>query len=159
MSAIMAARMDWNRPAVHPMQHPTAVRGLPEQGSILARRGQTAPFSQRCRVRCRPGGAAPAPTERLDFELPFGAKFLLLAAYVASRNRPALDRRLFDPTARSGRRRGAMASDKQVLLHVACGDPLHRCSTCHAGRARSMQGVACPALRTSDLLVQHGRAC
>ena len=50
----------------------------------------------------------------LDFELPFASKFLLLAAYVCSRNKPALDRRLFDPSMRGGRRRGAMASDKQV---------------------------------------------
>lgn len=66
----------------------------------------------------RPGGGAAAqqgtPSERLDFELPFSAKLLLLAAYVASRNRPALDRRLFDPAACSRRRRGAMASDKQA---------------------------------------------
>ena len=81
---------------------------------------------------CRPGSAAPTPSERLDFELPWGAKLLLLAAYVASRNKPALDRRLFDPTARSGRRRGAMASDKQVRPccalpapdHAVCANPL-----------------------------------
>lgn len=50
----------------------------------------------------------------LDFELPFASKFLLLAAYVCSRNKPTLDRRLFEPGSRAGRRRGAMASDKQV---------------------------------------------
>ena len=53
----------------------------------------------------------------MDVELPFASKFLLLAAYVCSRNKPALDRRLFDPSSRAGRRRGAMASDKQVT-HV-----------------------------------------
>jgi hypothetical protein len=59
---------------------------------------------------------AQAPSGRLDFELPFSAKFILLAAYVASRNKPALDRRLFDPAAGSRRRRGAMASDKQARI-------------------------------------------
>jgi hypothetical protein len=50
----------------------------------------------------------------LDFELPFTSKFLLLAAYVCSRNKASIDRRLFDPSSRAGRRLGAMASDKQV---------------------------------------------
>ena len=49
-----------------------------------------------------------------DFELPFTSKLLLLAAYVCSRNKPSLDRRLFDPSSRAGRRRGAMASDRQA---------------------------------------------
>ena len=53
-------------------------------------------------------------SDHLDFELPFTSKLLLLAAYVCSRNKPSLDRRLFDPSSRAGRRRGAMASDKQV---------------------------------------------
>lgn len=53
--------------------------------------------------------------EHLDFELPFTSKFLLLAAYVCSRNKPAIDRRLFDPSSRARRRLGAMASDKQVI--------------------------------------------
>ncbi|CAL8467061.1 g6597 [Coccomyxa elongata] len=59
------------------------------------------------------GGSAVAD-HGLDFELPFASKFLLLAAYVCSRNKPALDRRLFDPSMRGSRRRGAMASDKQA---------------------------------------------
>ncbi|KAK9916502.1 hypothetical protein WJX75_003462 [Coccomyxa subellipsoidea] len=59
-------------------------------------------------------GSNAMPDNVLDFELPFASKFLLLAAYVCSRNKPALDRRLFDPSSRAGRRRGAMASDKQA---------------------------------------------
>ncbi|KAK9825488.1 hypothetical protein WJX74_001002 [Apatococcus lobatus] len=50
----------------------------------------------------------------LDFELPFMSKFLLLAAYVAARNKPTLDRRLFDPKAKAARRKGALAQDRQV---------------------------------------------
>ena len=60
------------------------------------------------------GRAALRASDALDFELPFTSKVLLLAAYVCSRNKPALDRRLFDPSSRAGRRRGAMASDRQV---------------------------------------------
>lgn len=59
-------------------------------------------------------GSSAVADHGLDFELPFASKFLLLAAYVCSRNKPALDRRLFDPSMRGTRRRGAMASDKQV---------------------------------------------
>jgi hypothetical protein len=64
------------------------------------------------------------PDNVLDFELPFASKFLLLAAYVCSRNKPALDRRLFDPSSRAGRRRGAMASDKQVTCRHRSGSCL-----------------------------------
>ena len=54
----------------------------------------------------------------LDFELPFMSKFLLLAAYVAARNKPTLDRRLFDPKAKAARRKGAMAQDRQVRVRL-----------------------------------------
>ena len=60
------------------------------------------------------GRAALGASDALDFELPFTSKVLLLAAYICSRNKPALDRRLFDPSSRAGRRRGTMASDRQV---------------------------------------------
>ena len=50
----------------------------------------------------------------LDLELPYCAKWLLLAAYVASRNRPAVDRRLFDPSHRGRRRKGMHTHDRQV---------------------------------------------
>ncbi|CAK0734650.1 hypothetical protein CVIRNUC_000462 [Coccomyxa viridis] len=58
--------------------------------------------------------AALGASDALDFELPFTSKVLLLAAYICSRNKPALDRRLFDPSSRAGRRRGTMASDRQA---------------------------------------------
>ncbi|KAK9824285.1 hypothetical protein WJX72_009173 [[Myrmecia] bisecta] len=58
--------------------------------------------------------AAGPPGIALDFEVPYLSKFLLLAAYVASRNDKKLDRRMFDAGATSGRRRGAMAADKQA---------------------------------------------
>ena len=52
--------------------------------------------------------------EVLDFELPFLGKFLLLAAFVASRNPPDTDRHLFQPRAAKRRRRGALSHDRQV---------------------------------------------
>jgi hypothetical protein len=57
--------------------------------------------------------------DHLDFELPFTSKFLLLAAYVCSRNKASLDRRLFDPSSRGCGRRGALASDKQVHILIS----------------------------------------
>lgn len=55
-------------------------------------------------------------SEVLDLELPYLSKYLLLAAYIASRNKATLDRRIFDPSERSGRRRGALANDRQVRV-------------------------------------------
>ena len=52
----------------------------------------------------------------LDLELPYCAKWLLLAAFLASRNSHATDRRLFDLTARSRQRGGLQAHRK----HVSC---------------------------------------
>ncbi|DBB06530.1 TPA: hypothetical protein ACH3X1_012075 [Trebouxia sp. C0004] len=54
------------------------------------------------------------PTSGLDFELPYNSKLLLLAAYIASRNRPNLDKRLFDTGPGKRRRNNAMASDRQA---------------------------------------------
>lgn len=50
----------------------------------------------------------------LAFELPYVSKFLLLAAYVASRNKPTADRAVFDPGLRRRGRRDAQATDRQV---------------------------------------------
>ena len=58
--------------------------------------------------------------EVLDFELPFLGKFLLLAAFVASRNPPATDRHLFQPRAAKRRRRGALSHDRQVPPLLSC---------------------------------------
>ena len=52
----------------------------------------------------------------LDFELPYLSKFLLLAAYVACRNPPAQDRKLFDAQAAGKRRRGVLSHDQQVCV-------------------------------------------
>ncbi len=60
----------------------------------------------------------------LDFELPYYSKFLLLAAYICSRNKPTLDRRIFDPTSRTGKRHGQMSHDKQVSPGTQAGFPL-----------------------------------
>ena len=54
----------------------------------------------------------------MDLELPYCAKWLLLAAFLASRNRPSVDRRLFDASHRSQRRRNMHAHDRQVLACV-----------------------------------------
>ncbi|KAA6423708.1 MAG: origin recognition complex subunit 5 [Trebouxia sp. A1-2] len=54
------------------------------------------------------------PIGGLDFELPYNSKLLLLAAYIASRNRPNLDNRLFDTGPGKRRRKNAMASDRQA---------------------------------------------
>ena len=59
-------------------------------------------------------------TPALDLELPYCAKWLLLAAFLASRNSHATDRRLFDLTAKS-RQRGGLPSTPQTCklgLHV-----------------------------------------
>ena len=74
------------------------------------------------------GRASLGGSDHLDFELPFTSKLLLLAAYVCSRNRPALDRRLFDPSSRAGRRRSTMASDKQVRDLALNASPQSGCS-------------------------------
>lgn len=65
------------------------------------------------------GGARTAAQRRscstgLAFELPYVSKFLLLAAYIASRNKPTADRAVFDPGFRRGGRRDAQAMDRQV---------------------------------------------
>lgn len=62
---------------------------------------------QKARADARPPGG-------LDFELPYNSKLLLLAAYIASRNRPNLDRRLFDTGPGKRRRKNALASDRQA---------------------------------------------
>ena len=50
----------------------------------------------------------------LAFELPYVSKFLLLAAYIASRNKPASDRAVFDAGHSKRGRRNAQAHDRQV---------------------------------------------
>ncbi|PRW18369.1 origin recognition complex subunit 5-like [Chlorella sorokiniana] len=66
------------------------------------------------------GGAAGrrACSSGLAFELPYISKFLLLAAYIASRNKPTADRAVFDPTFRKRGRRDAQAHDRQVEAAV-----------------------------------------
>lgn len=50
----------------------------------------------------------------LGYELPYVSKFLLLAAFVASRNKPTADRAVFDPSYRKKGRNHAQAHDRQV---------------------------------------------
>lgn len=52
----------------------------------------------------------------LEFELPYMSKFLLLAAFIASRNSLAADKRTFDTSAGRGKRRRITANqtDKQT---------------------------------------------
>lgn len=63
-----------------------------------------------CRKEVRQASA------ELDFELPYFSKFILLAAFICSRNKPSMDRRIFDPTSRAGKRHGQLSHDKQVLV-------------------------------------------
>jgi origin recognition complex subunit 5 len=56
-------------------------------------------------------------SERLDFELPYMSKYLLVAAYIASRNHPSPDRRVFNISSGKKRRRssfGAMQADSRA---------------------------------------------
>ena len=75
--------------------------------SLLWKQGQ--PQHQKC--CCRRLGRP--PVAELDFELPYYSKFLLLAAYICSRNKPSLDRRVFDPASRAGKH-GHLSHDRQV---------------------------------------------
>ena len=50
----------------------------------------------------------------LAFQLPYVCKFLMLASYVASRNKPSTDRVVFDPTHKKRVKRGGQANDRQV---------------------------------------------
>jgi len=69
-------------------------------------------FREHAMCGSRQGKSAAA---ELDFELPYYSKYLLLAAYMCSRNKATLDRRIFDPTSRTGKRHGQMSHDKQVI--------------------------------------------
>lgn len=61
-----------------------------------------------------PAADRKASTQGLAFELPYMSKFLLLAAYIASRNKPTADRAVFDPGYGSRGRRNAQALDRQA---------------------------------------------
>ncbi len=53
------------------------------------------------------------PSSAFDADLPYLAKFLLLAGYIASRNKPSVDRRLFS-TEGGGRLRNRAQYDRQA---------------------------------------------
>ena len=72
----------------------------------------------------------------LDFELPYNSKLLLLAAYIASRNRPGLERQLFDTGRGKKRRKNALASDRQV----------HSQSCLHQSGTSLIQATICMAM-------------
>jgi hypothetical protein len=66
-------------------------------------------------------GACRGPaSEGMSYELPYTSKFLVLAAYICSRNKASVDRRLFHAGPSAKRRRNALASDRQVstLRHM-----------------------------------------
>jgi origin recognition complex subunit 5 len=54
-----------------------------------------------------------APPQGLTIELPYMSKFLLLAAYIASRNKATADRAVFDPGYSKRGRKDAQAHDRQ----------------------------------------------
>lgn len=78
------------------------------------------------------------PSGNLDFELPYNSKLLLLAAYIASRNRPASDRKLFDNTAGKRKRKNVHASDWQVVHTQSC---VYMQITGHCGSRQSPMGT------------------
>jgi origin recognition complex subunit 5 len=51
------------------------------------------------------GGTGAVNSSGLDFDLPYVSKFLLLAAFIASRNKPTTDAQVFDPGYISGKRK------------------------------------------------------
>ena len=57
-------------------------------------------------------------SQGLSFELPYMSKFLLIAAYVASSNKPTTDRSVFDPGYSKRGRKSAMAMDRQTEAAV-----------------------------------------
>jgi len=59
-----------------------------------------------------------ASAHGLAFELPYMSKFLLLAAYIASRNKPTADRAVFDPGFSRRGRKNAQALDRQAEAAV-----------------------------------------
>lgn len=70
------------------------------------------------------------------------SKFLLLAAYIASRNKETLDKRVFVPGAAAKRRRGALSSDRHVGTRCALCPPYHVCSWLAQPRHTMLQ-LAC----------------
>lgn len=56
-------------------------------------------------LRHNRGGSGSINSSGLDFDLPYVSKFLLLAAFIASRNKPTTDAQVFDPGYISGKRR------------------------------------------------------
>lgn len=70
--------------------------------------------------RCRRGEAK--KDAELDFGLPYYGKFLLLAAFICSRNPASTDRRMFDFTDKSKRklRGGHKGLEKQVAAILLC---------------------------------------
>ena len=81
-----------------------------------------------------------ASSRGLSFELPFVSKYLLLAAYVASRNKPATDRQVFDPTYRRQQRVNAQRMDRQA--RTAC------CRCCRVFWGKP--STCCRVLRPAD---------
>jgi origin recognition complex subunit 5 len=85
-------------------------------------------------------------SEGLSFELPYMSKFLLLAAYVASRNKPTADRAVFDPTHSKRARRDAQAHDRQVEPWSAwCTTGGHQMPRCLCTCLPTCISAACPA--------------
>ena len=61
----------------------------------------------------------------MDLELPALAQWLLLAAFLASRNSHTTDRRLFDAGLRSKKRKGQQSHRRQVRMVVPRSAMLH----------------------------------
>eukprot|EP00803_Ostreobium_quekettii_P005892 evm.model.scf_1537.3 EVM.evm.TU.scf_1537.3 scf_1537:26365-33075(+) len=80
-------------------------------------------FHVNCALKCMDGsimdvaqrGALEGGSAALDAtDLPFVSKLLILAAHICSRNRPEVDRAVFDPGYKGRRKHGRQASDRQA---------------------------------------------
>jgi origin recognition complex subunit 5 len=90
---------------VHTLEVPVAAQPSSSSSAAIAA-GYDAPTTP------APGDALRRAGGWHSLELPYMSKFLLLAAYVASRNRPTVDRAVFDPTHGRRARRDAQAQDR-----------------------------------------------
>ena len=87
-------------------------RAGPAIQSAIAERGAAVPEQA-----AEASGAGPVTVmhrQQLALQLPYISKYLILAAYIASRNKSTADRAVFDPGFRQRVKRGAQSHDRMV---------------------------------------------
>lgn len=72
-------------------------------------------------------------TQQLALQLPYMSKYLILAAYIASRNKPTVDRAIFDPGYRQRTKRGTQSHDRMVSAVLALVGWMARCDETQLG--------------------------